>query len=61
MKTPMQELIEKLDKNILLPSNWREKYLKKEKEVMIKFASDNCIDFYHENIGEERFNETFKQ
>jgi hypothetical protein len=40
MKTPMQELIEKFDNGILLPSNWREKYIKKEKQMIIYVFND---------------------
>ena len=71
MKTPMQELIERLDKEInpkypdgynivmKIAKNLTEQMLEKEKEVMCEFADDyqrNCFQKSADDYFKETFN-----
>lgn len=70
MKTTVQNIFDSIElarKNGLTDTfiinnllEFKDKTLEKEKQMILKFAQDNCIDFYHKDIAEETFNETFK-
>jgi len=66
MKTPMQELIEKLNNvkptefcSIETIKGWAKSMLEKEKEMMCDFADEfsrECIDFHHaQTMSPDRF------
>lgn len=62
-KTAMQQLIEKMENDIILGSNWREKFLEIEKQQIIDAANNGCrslcsIDSPRD--GENYYNQTFK-
>lgn len=68
-KSAMQELIDKIDKNELFGSGWRDKFLEKEKRQHEKIAIDmvnicldntNNPDFKMEDEFNKYYNETFK-
>lgn len=61
MKTVMQDLIDRLNNDELLPANWQEKFLAKDKKQTI----DLCTEAYELGLGhkeysaEETYNEIF--
>ena len=71
MKTPLQELIEKLNNvkptefcSIETIKGWAESMLEKEKEQMVDFANDllaqNDVNYIAvPNLAEQYYNETF--
>lgn len=51
--TAMQQLIYRMDNDILLPSNWREKYLQKEKEQLEQFWINNQFNTESETFEKQ--------
>lgn len=56
-KSAMQELIDKIDKNELFGSGWRDRFLEKEKQQII----DAYSEFGMPEYAEQYYNETYSE
>lgn len=60
-KTPIQELIKECEGNYLMPSGWREKYLEKEKQMVIDAyrTGDDVFNYYSESDAERYYEDKY--
>lgn len=64
MKTAMQDLIDRLNNDELLPNNWQEKYLDKEKKQITDAFIDGDSSIFIDSIedsADNYYNSKFKQ